>query len=119
MTSELGKIRDKKDLQELITRNYIALAELVVKKSGPVTTYGQFAKLTGISGSDMTHIIAGRRKVPMEAALRACDVFHVNYYWMFAGQGELHGENEALRIALESKERMDKLEKLMGVKKKK
>jgi len=112
------KIRDNKQIQSVVTTNYLALADFVVGKSGPVKTYGEFCKLTGLSSQNFSPIQQRKRSVPLEAAVRACDVFDASYDWMFANRGEMFGKVEAMKISYELQNRIAKIEKKLNIKRK-
>jgi hypothetical protein len=109
-------IREKKKIQKMVTINFLALADFVVKQSGPIKSYKMFCQLTDLNESNLTYIRSGSRMVPLECAIRACDVFDVSYDWMIADRGDMFNTKAKTKIAEDLKGRMEKIEKLLGVK---
>ncbi len=103
-------LRSKEQLNEEVTRNFLLAIEFVVKKTGPIKTYGQAAKLIALEPGNLTKIQQGYRSVPFEAAVRACDVFGCSYNFMFRNEGEMFGKDDVMRYVLNMEERLNKAE---------
>ncbi len=118
VTINTKKIRSKEQIQDEVTRNYLALADFVVTKRGPVKSYQDYAKLTGILPQNFGKIQQEERKVPIECAILACDVFGCAYNWMFHSTGEMFGKDDVMQIALNLVDRVEIIERKLGIKKK-
>lgn len=52
-------------------------------------TLEEFGKKVGVTRSAIGRIEKGERKVTEQMALSICREFHVNYYWLTEGEGEM------------------------------
>ena len=52
-------------------------------------TLEEFGKKVGVTRSAVGRIEKGERKVTEQMALAICREFHVNYYWLTEGSGEM------------------------------
>ena len=108
--------RTKEQVAADVTRNYLLLADFVVGKTGPVKSYSQFAELTLLQPQNFSPIHKGERKVPLECAVKACEVFGCSYAFMFGNLGEMFGKDDVMKRVLTLEERVAYLEKKFGVK---
>lgn len=103
-------VKTKSEIQDVVTANYITLAEFVVKKTGPIKTFKQFADITG-TGTNFSMILKGSRNAPLESAVIACLVFGCSIEWMFTNNGEMFGKENFERQLLDLQERVSKIER--------
>lgn len=110
--------RTNKEIQKEVTKNYLTLADFIVRKTGPVKNYGQFAELTGFGANNFSELTKGNREIPLECAVRACVVFGCSLSFMFTSTGEMFGKEEIARQMLDLEERMTRVELKLGMRKK-
>lgn len=110
--------RTKEQIAKDITRNYLLLADFVVGKTKPVKSYSQFAEFTLLNPTNFTSIHKGKRNVPLECAVKACEVFNCSYAFMFGNLGEIFGKDDVMERVLRLEERVDYLENKFGGKSK-
>jgi len=111
--------RTKEDVATDVTRNYLLLADFVVGKSRPVKSYKDFATLTLLQHQNFSPIHKGDRKVPLECAVKACEIFGCSFDFMFGNLGEMFGKDDVMKKVLDLEERMNYLENKFGVKSRK
>lgn len=107
-------LRTKEEIQQDITTNYLLLADFAVRKTGPVKTYGDFCKMTGLGPTNFSAIQKRERNVPMESAVKACEVFDCSYSFMFGNVGEMFGKDDVMRRVLDLQERVEYLERIFN-----
>lgn len=105
------KLRTKEEIQNDITSNYLMLADFIVRKSGPVKTYSAFCEMTGLHSQNFSSIQKRERNVPMDVAVKACEVTGCSYSFMFGNMGEIFGKDDVMRRVLDLEERIVHLER--------
>lgn len=111
---KLKSPRTKQQIEDSIATNYFLLADFVVKKTGPVKTYGEFARLTGCA--NLSEIRKGDRGLPLVSAVLACEIFSCSPEWMFMNTGEMFGKEDVARRTLDLEERVSIIEKKLKIK---
>jgi hypothetical protein len=110
-----SKPHTKNQIEEIATRNYFLLADFVVRKTGPIKNFGEFARLTG-TGTNISEIRTGKRNLPLVSAVLACEVFGCSLDWMFFNRGEMFGKAALERRVMELEERIATVERKLNIK---
>ena len=111
----LSKLRSSKDIVDLATDNVMTIANYAIGPKGAVKTDLEFKAAIGLTIA-LSEIRNKKRKLPLECAVRCCDVFGVNYKWMFTGEGDIFTIEEYAIRTQHLEKRVLALEKRLGVK---
>lgn len=105
-------IRNKKRIQQDVTKRFNLALDAVVGKMGKIKNYGEAAELVGLQQYNLSKIQKGERAVPLESAIAACDMFGISREYMFGTEKEMFVNGSVDDRFTEIDKRLKELEKL-------